>query len=50
MLNLFRKVHSFGPGGYKCPCCGPNPGKGRKLFRKIRRKEMNKIVDKMIKE
>lgn len=38
--KAFRnKVVSYGPGGYKCPCCGPNPKhrdeerrRGRRIF------------------
>jgi hypothetical protein len=28
-----RKIDS-GPGGYRCTCCGPAPGKPRKLYRR----------------
>lgn len=23
--SLYKKMDSCGPGGRKCPCCGPNP-------------------------
>lgn len=27
---MYKKMVNFGPGGMKCPCCGPAPGKVRK--------------------
>ena len=41
MADDFKKASckECGPGGLKCPCCGPKPGKERKkLRRRIRRR------------
>lgn len=33
-----KQAHHLGPGGYKCPCCGPSPKKRAKHRRLIRRR------------
>jgi len=37
----------LGPGGYKCPCCGPKPGKGKRKYRKAARRLLNRILQKI---
>lgn len=40
--KFHRKFLLVGPGGVKCACCFPAPGKSRKpIFREIKRKEQN---------
>lgn len=34
-----QKYLYVGPGGFKCFCCAPAPGKRRQMFRTARRKE-----------
>ena len=34
-----NKHLSVGPGGIKCPCCAPPPGKRKPMFRSAKRKE-----------
>lgn len=31
-------LKEIGPGGIKCPCCGPKPGKKRKELRRRARR------------
>lgn len=31
-----KTVNKVGPGGYKCPCCGPAPRLRKKWRRRIR--------------
>lgn len=28
----FKRYILIGPGGMRCPCCAPAPGKARKMF------------------
>lgn len=44
--NLEHRAFSYGPGGYKCPCCGPNP-KHRDRERRRLRKVLNRLLDKI---
>ncbi len=30
-----------GPGGYRCTCCFPAPGKRKEIYRSAKRKEKN---------
>jgi len=39
-----HKVISYGPGGYKCPCCGPHPKK-RQEERRFLRRAFNRVLD-----
>jgi tRNA(Ile2) C34 agmatinyltransferase TiaS len=34
-----QKLISYGPGGYKCPCCGPTPKHRQKERRHLRKVE-----------
>lgn len=35
-----RKIalHACGPGGYRCPCCGPSPRQRRRFARMVKRR------------
>lgn len=51
--NFSNRVISYGPGGYKCPCCGPNPkhrDKERKRNKKVFGRLIQKIVDRDLAE
>lgn len=39
-----RRVVGYGPGGYKCPCCGPNP-KCRREARQHERRVFDRLFD-----
>lgn len=41
--NLHRRFYIMGPGGMRCSCCYPAPGKGRKVLERTfkRREKMN---------
>lgn len=41
-MDDFKKLHfkDVGPGGMKCPCCAPAPGKGRKKLRRAARRSL----------
>jgi hypothetical protein len=44
--SFHHKLISYGPGGYHCPCCGPNPKrrqKERKLVRNIEKRLLRQI-------
>lgn len=46
--SYHHKLISYGPGGYHCPCCGPNPKRRqqeRRLVRKIE-KRLLQIIEK----
>lgn len=38
-----RKVVGYGPGGYKCPCCGPSP-KHRREARQHERRVIARVL------
>lgn len=39
MQSYHRKFICAGPGGMKCSCCFPAPGKRKAEFRKVKRRE-----------
>jgi len=44
-----RAAHSeLGPGGVKCPCCGPAPGKARDEFRRRARRRMKHELPRLL--
>ncbi len=46
LLNV--KHHSdTGPGGWKCPCCGPSP-KHRKVFARKYKRRMYRVLDRQV--
>jgi hypothetical protein len=42
--SFHHKVISYGPGGYKCPCCVPHPKK-RQEERRFLRRAFNRLLD-----
>jgi len=34
-----RKIFSFGPGGWKCQCCGPCPSQRKRARHRLRQIE-----------
>jgi hypothetical protein len=47
--SFLHKVISYGPGGYRCPCCGPNPKK-RQQERRLVRKRFKRLLEKIEKQ
>ncbi|MDN3098573.1 hypothetical protein, partial [Enterococcus faecalis] len=41
-----RRVISYGPGGFHCPCSGPAPG-ARRDERQQKRRVLNRVLDKI---
>jgi hypothetical protein len=44
--SFCHRIFSYGPGGWKCQCCGPAPKKRQQERRRLRRIEarlINKI-------
>lgn len=39
-MNEIKRIANLGPGGYKCSCCGPKPGKERDQLRRLVRHRM----------
>jgi hypothetical protein len=39
-MDAFKKHAKVGPGGIKCACCGPAPGKERKELRRLARRRL----------
>lgn len=46
----FSNRHDIGPGGIKCVCCGPAPGKGRKMLRRRKRARMKTLLQRELRE
>lgn len=44
-----EQAKCLGPGGMKCPCCGPKPGKERKQLRRRARRVTAQQVAESIK-
>lgn len=50
-MNIEEKeVNKVGPGGYKCPCCGPAPKDRKKWRRRIRHRLEEKARKHIVKE
>lgn len=52
MKDEFKRI-SFGPkgvglGGYRCSCCGPAPGRKRKVFRRFIRRVLKQATAKEV--
>ena len=43
-INKYLRI---GPGGVKCPCCGPPPGRERRSFFRIGRRREEKAAFKV---
>ena len=53
MATIDKKIgcKACGPGGMKCACCGPPPGKKRRAFnRNVKRGKVKEHVRKEIKD
>lgn len=48
-MNIFRRVQHIGPGGMKCPCCGPAPSY-RDKNRRVARRRIKEITRKEIRD
>lgn len=46
----YTKFLSIGPGGKKCVCCFPAPGKRKETFRSAKRKELEIAKKDMVSE
>jgi hypothetical protein len=46
--NLFNVKHhgGFGPGGWKCACCGPSPGRARDIAARLHKRRMTRMLNK----
>jgi len=44
-MDAYRKQSQkkIGPGGVKCPCCGPKPGKERRALRRFARRALRRM-------
>lgn len=41
MADIFNRCAKLGPGGWKCPCCGPKKtGKDRAKTRRLQRRRL----------
>lgn len=47
MKHIERAATHIGPGGYKCPCCGPAPAE-RQKFRRVVRRRMKQAFAKLV--
>ena len=47
-MNEIKRLAKIGPGGYKCVCCGPKPGKERVELRRLVRSRMKAITRKAV--
>lgn len=51
MKAHFKKFKDIGPGGMRCSCCAPNPGKDKRAFlRATKRKEKRTALREAMKE
>lgn len=42
-MTPIKKLLCVGPGGMKCSCCFPAPGKRKEVFRTAKRKSQREI-------
>lgn len=49
MPDQMHRICGYGPGGYKCPCCGPAPKHRKKERRRVKRK-LRQMTQKEIEE
>ena len=47
---FYRRVtaQGIGPGGWRCPCCAPAPGKAKRTWMKIGKKKLNRLFSALI--
>ena len=48
-MYAFKETCTYGPGGYKCPCCGPAP-KHRVKMRRVARRRFKRQTEREIAE
>jgi hypothetical protein len=41
-----HRIASYGPGGWKCPCCGPSR-KQRPVARRMERRQVTRLINKI---
>lgn len=49
-MDDFKQCDTCGPGGWKCYCCAPKPGKDRAKARRLMRRRLKRKTQKEIKE
>ena len=47
--SYFKRYARVGPGGWRCHCCGPAPGKDKKAAVRQWKKTMNRKLEREIK-
>lgn len=47
--KFYMRVRSsgIGPGGWKCACCAPAPGKARTLWVRMKKKQERRLLKKL---
>ena len=49
--GFYRKAAvPIGPGGWKCNCCGPAPGKQKKIHKRHSKKIFGSLIDKLVRQ
>ena len=49
--SLYKRYSHVGPGGMNCTCCGPAPGKERKFYMRLwKRQERQSAIKEIMKE
>lgn len=50
--GFYRRLTSegIGPGGWKCPCCAPAPGKPKRLWKRMGKKRLNKLFSTLVED
>lgn len=49
--GFYRKAAvPIGPGGWKCHCCGPAPGKLKKIHKRHSKKIFSSLIDKIVRQ
>jgi hypothetical protein len=50
--GYYRRItaQGIGPGGWRCPCCAPAPGKAKKLWMRLGKKKENRMFSALIRE
>jgi len=50
-MDIRRIFNRLGPGGLKCPCCGPAPRHRKAFFRMVKKRErvwVGRVVEEQI--
>lgn len=50
--GYYRKVTSrgIGPGGWKCACCAPAPGKPKKQWKRTAKKALRRLFTDLVEQ